>query len=184
MRALAVLFLLVPPALARAEGCPPAPDTTERRAALMAELRVAPDAAEGNRLQDELWWLYTKAPDEPSQELLNLGMQQREGYDWLGAIATFSRLIDYCPDYAEGWNQRAFVEFLREDYDAALEDLDVALRLAPDHIPARAGLAVTLLHKGEIDAGQAVLRDALALNPWLPERGMLIPDYTPEGDKL
>jgi tetratricopeptide (TPR) repeat protein len=181
MRRLLALLLLAP-AAAAAEGCPPPPDTTEARAAIMAELVEAPDEMTGQRLQADLWRLYTRAPDQPAQELLDEGMRQRESYDWLGALSTFDRLVAYCPDYAEGWNQRAFVEFLRQDYDAALADLEVALRLAPDHIPARAGLAVTLLQKGEIEAGQQVLRDALALNPWLPERGLLIP--VPGPDKL
>ena len=52
--------------------------------------------------------------------------------------------------------------------------LDRALERSPDHIAALAGKALTLTGLGRIDAAQGILRRALELNPWLPERGMLI----------
>ncbi|WP_367834162.1 tetratricopeptide repeat protein [Wenxinia marina] len=90
------------------------------------------------------------------------------------ARALFGRLVDYCPDYAEGYNQRAFAAFLVQDYEAALDDLDTALALNPDHVAALSGRALTLMGLGRMDEGQAALRAALALNPWLGERAMLI----------
>jgi tetratricopeptide (TPR) repeat protein len=82
-------------------------------------------------------------------------------------------LIDYCPDYAEGYNQRAFVSFLTEDFEGALPDLDRTLELSPTHVGALAGKALTLLALSRQDEGQKVLKQALALNPWLSERALL-----------
>ncbi|KIQ68444.1 TPR repeat protein [Wenxinia marina DSM 24838] len=61
-----------------------------------------------------------------------------------------------------------------QDYEAALDDLDTALALNPDHVAALSGRALTLMGLGRMDEGQAALRAALALNPWLGERAMLI----------
>ena len=36
------------------------------------------------------------------------------------AEQTLDELIAYCPDYAEGYNQRAFAEYLRFNYSAAI----------------------------------------------------------------
>ncbi|MEL7462256.1 MAG: tetratricopeptide repeat protein, partial [Pseudomonadota bacterium] len=88
--------------------------------------------------------------------------------------AALNRLVDYCPDYAEGYNQRAFAAFLQADYDAALADLDLALDRSPTHLGALSGKALTLMGMGRNDIAQDVLREALALNPWLPERRFLI----------
>ncbi len=104
-------------------------------------------------------------------------------YDFDGAETILTALTKYCPDYAEGWNQRAFARFLRQDYNGALTDLDEALRLSPDHIAARSGKALTLMGLGRMDEAQGVLRDALALNPWLPERRFLIEEED-DGEKL
>ncbi|GGL72220.1 hypothetical protein GCM10011392_28450 [Wenxinia marina] len=171
MRLVLALCVLAAPALAE---CPPASDLTADAAPLLERLAVAPDEAEARVLMDELWRLWTAAPDEAAQALLDDGMERRESYDFLAARALFGRLVDYCPDYAEGYNQRAFAAFLVQDYEAALDDLDTALALNPDHVAALSGRALTLMGLGRMDEGQAALRAALALNPWLGERAMLI----------
>jgi len=139
-------------------------------------VRDAPDETSARRLTNELWEIWARAPDAYAQALLDEGMQRRAAYDFAGATTAFDALIAYCPDYAEGYNQRAFVQFIRQDYSSALEDLERALALAPDHIAALSGRALTLMGLGRMDLGQAALREALALNPWLPERNMLIKD--------
>ena len=90
-------------------------------------------------------------------------------------------LVAYCPDYAEGFNQRAFAAFLAEDYAAALTDLDMALAIMPDHVAALSGKALTLMGLGRHDEAQVVLREALKLNPWLGERALLV---DPPGQEL
>ncbi len=102
------------------------------------------------------------------------GIERREAYDFEAAYGALDELVSYCPEYAEGYNQRAFVQFLRADYASALEDLELALKLSPTHIAALSGKALSLMGLGRMDAAQAMLREALALNPWLPERSMLI----------
>jgi tetratricopeptide (TPR) repeat protein len=95
-------------------------------------------------------------------------------------MAEFDRLVDYCPDYAEGYNQRAFIHYLRGDYTPALGQLDEALQRQPLHIAALAGKALTLIAMGREAEGQMVLAQALKLNPWLPERGLLRPELLGE----
>ena len=110
-----------------------------------------------------------------------MGMRRRELADLPGSIQVLDELVAYCPDYAEGYNQRAFANFLRRDLDAALPDLDRALELNPTHLGALTGRAMTLMGLGRIDEGQADLRTALGLNPWLAERSLLI---EPEGSDI
>jgi tetratricopeptide (TPR) repeat protein len=176
---IAVLTLAAAPALA--EVCPPEPDRSAETEAIIAELSVAPTEAAGRALNDQLWEIWATAPDAEAQALLDEGMRRRASYDYAGAIEVFDALIAYCPDYAEGYNQRAFARFLRQEFQPALEDLDETLARKPRHIGALSGKALTLLSMGRVKAGQAVLREALALNPWLPERAYLI---EPEGEEL
>lgn len=157
-------------------ACPAPPDHSDALVRLLNQAQRAPDAVSGQLISNQMWALWAKAPDEAAQAVLDAGMGKRESYDFDGAIAEFDRLIAYCPDYAEGYNQRAFVLFLRQDYPAALEDLDRALERSPTHVAALAGKALTLMGLNRMDEGQALLRQALALNPWLPERSLVIPD--------
>lgn len=153
--------------------CPPPPDIGEAQSALLAEARGLKTETGARAISAKLWELWAMAPDEVSQELLDRGMAARGSYDFLAATDAFDRLVKYCPDYAEGYNQRAFVNFLREDFAAALIDLDRAIELRPGHVAAMAGKALTLMGLGRQAEAQAVLREAVELNPWIPERGLL-----------
>ena len=174
------LSLLIAPGLAWAE-CPPAPDVGADVDGILAELRVAPNEAEARSKFASLWELWAKAPDEAAQALLDRGMQARATYNFIEALDALDRLVEYCPNYAEGYNQRAFVNFLRQDFEPALVDLDEALARRPNHVAAMSGKALTLIGLGRTGEAELVLREALRLNPWLPERNLL-PEF--QGDKL
>ncbi len=120
-----------------------------------------------------MWEVWLRAPDEAAQAVLDRGMRRRDVYDFAGAYQEFTRLIEYCPTYAEGFNQRAYISFLRQDYAAALVDLDRALALSPKHVAAQSGRALTLMNLNEIAKARSQLGEALQNNPWLSERHLL-----------
>lgn len=168
---IAVPLLLAAPVYA---DCGPLPDIAEPQARLILELRDAETEMAARDINGQLWTLWLTAPDEEAQTLLDEGVARLRVADHEGAEAAFTSLIERCPDYAEGYNQRAFSAYLQGRFGEALDDLELALERSPTHIGALSGKALTLLGMGRIKAGQAVLRDALALNPWLSERRFLI----------
>ncbi len=140
----------------------------------MEELGASRGEGDARVLTQELWSLWTDAPDELAQAMLDEGMSRRSSFDFLGARDVLGRLIEYCPDYAEGYNQRAFASYLAQDFDAALTDLDRALEITPNHIAALSGKGLTLMGLGRNDEAQDVLRSAVEMNPWLQERVLLV----------
>lgn len=173
MRLAAAMSVLALPALA--DGCPEVPDISDAMTPLYDSLLAAPDEGTARLIVNRMWALWDDAPDEPSQMMLDEGMRARASYDFLRALDRFDALVGYCPHYAEGYNQRAFVNFIRQDYAQALPDLERALKLRPRHVGALSGYALTLLALGREAEGQAALRAALAVNPWLAERALLKP---------
>ncbi|WP_300029023.1 tetratricopeptide repeat protein [uncultured Roseobacter sp.] len=153
--------------------CPAPQDTSEEIGALFEEARAAENDQAGQQIAAKMWQVWLRAPNETAQEVLDRGMRYRSGFDFASALREFDRLAEYCPLYAEGFNQRAFVHFLREDYESALVDLDAALALSPDHVGARSGKALTLMNMGRIPEARAELILALENNPWLSERFLL-----------
>lgn len=156
-----------------AATCPEAPDHRAEISDLIAAAQAAPDETAGRVISNEMWQYWADAPDDYAQDLLDEGMTRRAAYDFEGAVAAFDALVDYCPAYAEGYNQRAFVNFIRQDYSAALPDLERAVALSPSHIAAMAGQALTLTALERPGEAALALRAALKLNPWLPERYLL-----------
>jgi tetratricopeptide (TPR) repeat protein len=172
MRLILILMALASP-LAAQDICPPVPDHQAVKANLLSDLAESENALVAASISAMLWRLWTIAPDDVAQAMLDDGMARIQAGDFGGAIAALDPLTVYCPDYAEGWNQRAYAAFLMADFAAALEDLDRALAIDPSHVPALAGKALTLFGLGRDQDGRDVLRAALALNPWLRERALL-----------
>ncbi|MEI4262681.1 tetratricopeptide repeat protein [Roseovarius sp. D0-M9] len=174
MKLLAITACLVAaPTLLAADTCPAAPDHSDALAALIEEARSAENRRAGMAVSDKMWALWADAPDTRAQELLDEGMERRQSYDYDGALAAFEALVAYCPDYAEGYNQRAFISYLRQDFEAALPDLDAALERTPRHVAALTGKALTLVALGRKGEAALALRAALDMNPWLSERALL-----------
>ncbi|WP_425339654.1 tetratricopeptide repeat protein [Parasedimentitalea huanghaiensis] len=169
----AAVFL--PAQLVSAQDCPQAPDHSASFEMLFQQIQAAETERAARLISNQMWELWAQAPNEQAQAVLDRGMSRRSGYDLTGALEDFDRLTAYCPLYAEGYNQRAFVHFLRQDFAAALVDLNLTLELSPQHVAAMSGRALSLLGLSRTDEARAALQAALALNPWLPERGLAAP---------
>ena len=164
-----ILSMAIAPAAWSAD-CPTDPPADPRRADLMQSIRTAPDSLTALELTNRLWAVWATAPDAHAQELLDSGIERRAMYDLSGARKAFDALIAYCPTFAEGYNQRAFVSVIEGSHQTALPDLTRAVRLDPGHFAARTGRAMILMKLGRQAEAAAALKAALDLNPWLPER--------------
>lgn len=84
---------------------------------------------------------------------------EEEKYDI--ALDFLDQVIVLQPGFAEGWNRRATVHFLMENYAKAMADIDHTLRLEPRHFGALAGMAGILkaagLNERALDAYQRAL---------------------------
>jgi len=171
--AAAALALALGAAAQAAAACPPARLDTAAEGRLIEKLRAAPDAASARAHNAALWQLWTDAPDARAQDLLDSGMARMRMGDLRNAVKAFDALVAYCPDYAEGYNQRAFARYLQNDFAPALADLEAALERSPRHVGALSGKALTLMKMGRNRAALEALEQALALNPHLSERALL-----------
>ncbi|MEO1550623.1 MAG: hypothetical protein AAFR93_09340 [Pseudomonadota bacterium] len=179
MRTLLIALCLAPTALFAA--CPE-PDRSVRETELLQTLKQAPDEVAGEIAARDVWEHWLVAPDAAAQDLLDQGMARRNAYDFEQSEALLDQLVAYCPNYTEGWNQRAFTRFLRDDLDGALSDIDRVLRDQPSHFGALSGKALTLMKQGRMTLAQAALRRAVEAHPWLQERRMILPPTTPGQD--
>lgn len=172
MRLIFAFALVAAPTVAQAV-CPDPADVRNEMLNLFAKANAAQNFTEGRRVSKEMWEVWLRAPDAAAQEVLKTGMARRDSYDFAGALVHFDKLADYCSTYAEGFNQRAYIHFLREDYEKALVDLDIALGLQPLHVAAQSGRALTLMNLGRISEAREQMLIAVENNPWLSEAALL-----------
>lgn len=169
-----------------AESCPDPVDYGAELNQLIEDAREAPTEAGGRVASDKMWQVWLRAPNDQAQDVLDQGLKRRDGFDFAGAYDDFDRLVQYCPTYAEGFNQRAYVQFLQGRFEGALVDLDAALVLNPNHVAAQSGRALTLMQLGRVDEARTQLLEALENNPWLSERALIAKDAPlgPKGEDI
>jgi tetratricopeptide (TPR) repeat protein len=165
-----------PPALppdlrAALDGAPEAPERTrasraEKLDALLAQL-ADEKAADPRALQREIAELWAESGSDAMDLLLYRGREAIDAETYDKALEHLSALVELAPDFAEGWNARATVNFLRDEYWDAVADIQRALALEPRHFGALMGLASMLERTGDEKGALTAMREALRVNPHL-----------------
>ena len=137
---------------------------TEREA--LTALR-ADDVAEAARAAEFLWKMWHRSGDPRLDGLLQEGIEAMERQDLPAADATFTRLINEAPAFAEGWNKRATVRYMADDYAASIADCRETLARYPNHFGALSGQGLCHLMLGQFQEAAELFRRTLAVHPHL-----------------
>lgn len=151
------------------------------KAELLNSLATATTEQEGRAAEGAMWqFWFSLSPTSDIRTSLDAGIERREAYDFEAAENHFDQVVNAAPDYAEGYNQRAFVRFLRENFTGAQVDLEIALELEPKHFGAMSGLHHILRIQNRHKAAMSLLQQAVSIHPWIQERGALPKGLWPE----
>ncbi len=178
----ALLFMLAGAVLRAAEPAAPPPaaglseSAAKERAGLFAALAAAQSEADAREIEDRIWTFWRSFADEESRQLLEQSRDAQLRFDYDEAILYMKELVKHAPQFAEGWNQLGYVYFLAGQYDASLKAIERVLELEPMHYAALAGKGIILIQEGKVEEAQAPLKRALAIDPWLKERNLIVED--------
>ena len=136
---------------------------------LFERLRGAPTAGEAARAEQAIWECWLQIDDADAAEHLERGMQAMARRDWERALAAFDRLVATSPGFAEGWNKRATVHWLRGDHAASVRDIERTLALEPRHFGALSGLAMIHEAAGHTFEALDALDRLAEIHPRLPQ---------------
>jgi tetratricopeptide (TPR) repeat protein len=125
------------------------------------------DVAQAARAAEFLWQMWHRSGDPRLDGLLQEGIEAMERQDLPAADATFTRLIAEAPAFAEGWNKRATVRYMAQDYAAAIADCRETLARNPNHFGALSGQGLCHLMQGQFREAAELFRRTLAVHPHL-----------------
>ena len=77
--------------------------------------------------------------------------------------------VELAPEFAEGWNRRATLRFIRKNYVGSIEDIQKVLDLEPRHFGALSGLGMIYDRMEQPEAALQAFREALLINPHMVE---------------
>ena len=136
---------------------------------LFAQLAGNLTASQARQVESQIWriWYGYDGDHEEVDRLMAMGrFANRSGYIDL-AHTFYSQVIEADPEFAEGWNRRATVNYLRGALDESLADIEQTLALEPRHFGALAGRGLVYLALNEPERALAAFEAALAVNPHL-----------------
>ena len=134
---------------------------------LFAELKTATSSLEARVIETKVWKIWIENGDPRVDALMDRGMDAMSIDDTETALAAFSQVVKLDSTFAEGFNKRATVEFIRHDYDASIVDIQRTLALEPRHFGALAGLGQVYLAMNKKAAALKAFQAALAIDPRL-----------------
>ena len=132
-----------------------------------ALLQALRDADEGTRARAEqaMWRIWARSGDPRVDLLYRAGVEQMSAGELRQGIATFTRIIELKPDFAEGWNKRATLYFLAGEYRKSLADCAQVIKRNPYHFGALAGYGQIYLRLEDYERSLQYYQRALEVNP-------------------
>jgi tetratricopeptide (TPR) repeat protein len=144
---------------------PPPKTPEEERADLYARLGAAKDADETTGIISLLLHSYAESGSDTGDLLLQRARQAIGADEYPDALKILDATIALLPDWAEGWNARATVRYLDDDYDGSMADIAQTLKREPNHLGALMGMATILEARGKREAALKVYERVLTIAP-------------------
>lgn len=131
-------------------------------------LENASNPAEAASVEQQIWTIWHTAPDAELQALLENGMAAMNRADFGHALELFDKITEKAPEYAEGWNKRATVNYLLNNFNDSLSDIAETLKHEPRHFGALSGKGLVHIRSDNLDDALVAFEEALRVSPQNP----------------
>ncbi len=149
---LALLLLSSAPAHTAADGgivsgAKPAPVLSKQQKldALFLDLKRAKTQAAAEGVARRIVEEWTNSGSATIDLLMQWSLQAIEKQNYPVALDFLDQIVVLQPGYAEGWNRRATVHFLMNNYSKSMADIEKTLQLEPRHYLALSGMGQIFL---------------------------------------
>jgi len=114
-----------------------------------------------------LWGIWCRSGDAEADRLFRAGVDAMQNRKLEEAEELFGCLIERLPVFAEGWNKRATVRYLRKNFKGSIADCQQTLARNANHFGAAAGQGLCHLTVSEFREAAMCFRRALEIHPHL-----------------
>src|SRR6266550_6394466 len=115
---------------------------------LFGALKAAPDEASAKHVEARIWALWLQTPSDTAALLMMRAKTAMDAQQTDVALKLLDAVVKLRPDYVEGWNRRATLYYLKNDYAHSLEAFRKALAINP-HLEKVPELVKSLSEKVE-----------------------------------
>ena len=148
---------------------------------LFEALQKTSSEVEVQLLTRQIWDRWTAFEnDSGTYRMMVAGMQLMNSGQLAQAEGVFTQIIAAQPDFAEAWNKRATVRFMRGDDNGSHQDIVEVIDREPRHFGALSGLGMIHLRNGNLQGALQAFEAALRINPHLEMAETMIARLTRE----
>jgi len=115
--------------------------------------------------QHVMWAIWLRSGHDDIDALMAEGARLMEQEEYAEAVEMFDQIIAQAPQFAEGYNKRATVHYLMQEFDKSIADIHRTLELNPVHFGALSGMGLCYLGLEEPRQALVWFERAVAVNP-------------------
>ncbi|HTV69527.1 MAG TPA: hypothetical protein VMF90_13415 [Rhizobiaceae bacterium] len=153
-----------PPADKAAPLAAPAENRLDR---LFADLKRERNERKAERISQQIWNEWFKSGSASIDLMMQWAAKATEDKKFDVALDFLDQVVVMEPDFAEGWNRRATVHFMMNNFSKSMADIEHTLRLEPRHFGALSGMAQMLRNRGSNELALQAYQRVLDIYPMM-----------------
>jgi tetratricopeptide (TPR) repeat protein len=168
----ALSMLAAAPAPATRESGTPEPLTPQAISELSLDelfekLPAYAGSRAGKAIEAKILERFNESGSPTADLLFSWALKAIDEENYPQALDILDQVILVKPDFAEGWNKRATVHYILDDYSASLADIRQTLAIEPRHFGALSGLGMIMQVMDRKEDAVRAFRRALEIDPQL-----------------
>jgi tetratricopeptide (TPR) repeat protein len=166
-------LLAAGPALSAEQNKPPATKPQHEEPAknrlddLFADLKRERNEKAAERIAGRIWQEWFKSGSATIDLMMQWSTDAVEAKKYDVALDFLDQIIVLSPTFAEGWNRRATVHFLMQNYGKSMADIERTLELEPRHFGALSGMAQIMKNTGRKELALQAYQRVLEIYPMM-----------------
>ena len=145
------------PTTAAIEKPPVAAKAENRLDTLFGELKRERNEKAAERIAGRIWETWSQSGSASIDLMMGWSKSAMDNKKFDVALDFLDQVVTMEPTYAEGWNRRATVHFMMQNYAKSMSDINHTLQIEPRHFGALSGMGQIMKNTG---------REELALRAW------------------
>jgi tetratricopeptide (TPR) repeat protein len=135
--------------------------------ALFSDLKRERNEKSAERIAARIWEAWGRSGSASIDIMMIWSKQAMDARKFDVALDFLDQVVVLSPDFAEGWNRRATVHFMMQNYAKAMADINQTLVLEPRHFGALSGLGQILRNTGKKQLALQAWQQVLDIYPMM-----------------
>jgi tetratricopeptide (TPR) repeat protein len=138
-----------------------------RLSSLFAQLKRERNEKAAERIASRIWEAWGHSGSASIDLMMGWSKTAMDAKKFDVALDFLDQVVTIQPAYAEGWNRRATVHFMMQNYAKSMADINHTLQLEPRHFGALSGMGQILKSAGSNELALQAYQRALDIYPMM-----------------